>query len=341
MNYLLIYIKCYNNMVKSRHRKIVGSAAKKSPTKKSPAKKSPKKLTEKKLDVENQSNKTEVCVVPVVNKPYVIKEEPDYYIVYIPPFWKVDTDVNYEKYSIEEQKEIYMRDKVFQLYCKFELNTGDIPQYGACHRYDKETSGCILVVKNKQDFQYCRETISDKSNTVKIYVALVNGIIENKKGFIYSDIQCKVMKTQNGTPFTSCRSTLVTENAANSASYYEVVEEYEYYSSEDKKVYKFSLVQVKIFTGRTHQIRLHMSNMGTCIVADRNYCHGMSMNKEISCRLFLHNFYLKFNWKGECRDYKIGLPPDLAQSVSLLVSVKKYKDLNDIDSLLDKTSALQ
>jgi 23S rRNA-/tRNA-specific pseudouridylate synthase len=279
-------------------------------------------------------------VLTEIEMPHIIKEESDYYIIYNPPFWKVDTDTDYDKFPIEQQKEIYLKEKVFQLYCKFELGIEGIPQQGACHRYDKETSGNLLVVKRLEDYQLCRGIISDKKNTIKLYVALVNGIISEKKGFVYSNIDCNKAQSQRGNTYMLCQSTVVPEAEANSASYYEVVEEYNFLNPEDNNTYQFSLVQVRIFTGRTHQIRLHMSNLGCCIVSDRNYCSGKRMNSLISNRLFLHNFYLQFIWKGTQKHYSNGLPADLAESLAKLKSIKKYKKIQDIDELLKTTSNL-
>lgn len=272
--------------------------------------------------------------------PYIIKEESDYYIVYNPPFWKVDTDIDYDKFPIEQQKEMYIKEKIFRLYCKFELGIENIPQHGACHRYDKETSGNLLVVKRLEDYQLCRNVISDKQNTVKIYAALVNGILSEKKGFIYSNIECNKSQSPRGNTYILCQSTIVAESQANSASYYEVVEEYEFLNPEDNNTYNFTLVQVRIFTGRTHQIRLHMNNLGCCIVSDRSYCSGKKMNSLISNRMFLHNFYLQFTWKSSQKHYKNHLLGDLTGSLDKLTSIKKYKKIYDIDSLLNQTSNL-
>jgi 23S rRNA-/tRNA-specific pseudouridylate synthase len=171
-------------------------------------------------------------------------------------------------------------------------------------------------------------------------MTLVNGILAEKAGFIYAKIECNKMSSAHGNPYMSCQCSIMPENQSNSASYYEVLEEYEFLNPQDNTIYKFSLVQIRIFTGRTHQIRLHMSSLGACVVSDRQYCQGKKMNSLISDRLFLHNFYLSFNWKGKIKHYSMGLPTDLQESLSKLTSIKKYKKINDIDSLMNKTSSL-
>lgn len=279
---------------------------------------------------------------PSSDHPYIIADEPDYYVLYKPPFWKVNVPPpwdlksvsNYDNYTLEQQRDAYTKDKIFQLYCKFELGITFPPTYGVCHRYDKETSGCILVVKEHSNFQLCQTTISDKKNTVKLYVTLVNGILTNKSGYIYTLIECQIQKSKNNTPFLYCQSLDAEEGDINSASYYEVVEEYEYLNPEDNKTYTFSLVQVRIFTGRTHQIRLHMNSIGHCVVSDRTYCVDKQMNSQIADRLFLHNFYLSFKWSDETKEYNMGLPPDLQSALDKLKSVKKYKKLQDVKQLL-------
>lgn len=309
-------------------------------SKKSYSGKKKSKVAAGKTEITTTDSPAEIQKNDTAEMPYILSEEPDYYIIYIPPFWKVDTDNNYDQYPIEQQKEIYLKEKVFQLYSKFELGIEGIPQQGICHRYDKETSGNLLVVKRLQDYKLCRDTISDKKHTIKLYLALVNGVLSDKKGFVYSNIECNKLKSPRGNPYILCISTIVSESEANSASYYEVVEEYTYVNPDDNITYQFSLVQVRIFTGRTHQIRLHMSNLGCCIVSDRNYCSGKKMNSQISNRLFLHNFYLQFLWKGIQKHYNNGLPSDLVNSLAKLKSVKKYKKIQDIDTLINQKSSL-
>jgi 23S rRNA-/tRNA-specific pseudouridylate synthase len=112
-------------------------------------------------------------------------------------------------------------------------------------------------------------------------------------------------------------------------SYYYVKREYIY----NNKYY--SLIIIRIFTGMTHQIRLHMLSLGCSIVTDDKYANKLDYknNLKICKRMFLHNFYLKF--KYENTDYKIlcKLPKDLQSCLSLLKLVKTYKNDKNIFKL--------
>ena len=77
-----------------------------------------------------------------------------------------------------------------------------------------------------------------------------------------------------------------------------------------------SLVEVYLETGRTHQIRIHMTHIGHPLVGDSIYGHS----NRLLDRHFLHAFHLGFKHPvtGESLDFKIGLPSDLIQTIDAL-----------------------
>lgn len=266
------------------------------------------------------------------NLPYVLFSDKDFLIFYKPPFWKMDTDTNYEGISQKEIEELFKRKvKPLHLYIKFYLMkyygiTPDRPSYNVCQRYDKETSGGVLVSIKNENHHECRNIITNKENTKKVYLALVNGKIDKKNGFIYNNIRCTKLPAYCKTIPYNKKNRL----SMYSSSYYNVVSEYEHEGKE------YSLVQVRIFTGRTHQVRVHMLSLGHSLVSDDRYpTRNRRENLKICDRMFLHNVYTGFNYKEREYNFTIPLPDDLSRCLSILNPTKIYKDMYDTQYLLE------
>ena len=127
---------------------------------------------------------------------------------------------------------------------------------GIVHRLDKETSGLIVVAKNDVAHRKLGNQFS-KREVKKRYVALVHGWPEKDRGTINSPIsRDAIRRTRMTTKGSGGRSAL---------SHYEVRERIA------TPFGKFALVDVRIETGRTHQIRVHMASIGHPVVGDSLY----------------------------------------------------------------------
>jgi 23S rRNA pseudouridine1911/1915/1917 synthase len=188
------------------------------------------------------------------------------------------------------------------------------------HRLDRETSGMIVFAKNEASHKYLSRIFEERA-VEKIYQGIVQGNLAVPKG----SIEMPIMEHP-------ARQGVMVTNKKGKASLtdYEVLEDLGLYS----------LVQFRIHTGRTHQIRVHMQHLGHPIVCDelygdarpvfissfkKNFKLSRSEEEErpILSRLALHSQLLHFkDEKGEFHTFEAPLPKDMK---ALLQQLKKWQ----------------
>ncbi len=170
---------------------------------------------------------------------------------------------------------------------------------GIVHRLDKDTSGAMVVAKNDQAHLNLTEQFKERE-TKKLYLTLVEGRVKHKKGKIDAAIGRDINDRK--------KMAVTSKNSKKSISSFEVLERYD----------KHSLVKVKLETGRTHQIRLHMDYIGHPVVGDNLY--GYNHNTIDVNRQMLHSHILGFYHPSSEKwmEFKAPLLADIEEAIKQL-----------------------
>ena len=189
-------------------------------------------------------------------------------------------------------------------HCK-ELSGGGFIRPGIVHRLDKDTSGLMVVAKN--DFAHAEISSQFKNGSVlKRYICVVHGIPKNVSGEVVLPIG---RHPENRVKMSVCK------NGGRSAkTIWKIIE----HLSDD-----FSMLLVRILTGRTHQIRVHVSSIGYPIAGDITYGYSKGwwnkntvlIKKGVSPpkRQLLHSNYLSFKHPVDKKDmvFEAPIPADM------------------------------
>ena len=186
---------------------------------------------------------------------------------------------------------------------------------GIVHRLDKDTSGLMVVAKN----DLAHHNLSDqiKSRTLKRqYLAICYGNIMPTAGIINKNIKRHKIKRTKMTVVDS-------GNGRTAITHYKTIKNYSTIAS---------LVECKLETGRTHQIRVHLSSLGNGIIGDPDYGkkrNFVNIDPKITNliknfpRQALHSYKISFLHPktGEEKSFEIDLPDEIKELISNLESI--------------------
>ncbi len=171
---------------------------------------------------------------------------------------------------------------------------------GIVHRLDKDTSGLIIIAKNDKSMHALQLKIA-KRTIHKTYLALVVGIVKDNEWYIESFI--------GRDPYDRKKMTTVDPSNPKLAK--------TKFLNKGVIAGKYTLLEVDLLTGRTHQIRVHLSSIGYPIVGDKVYgnerVNAEALEKYGLTRQWLHAFRLNFNLFDHEYSFEAPLKSDLSK----------------------------
>lgn len=172
---------------------------------------------------------------------------------------------------------------------------GDSERPGIVHRLDKDTSGLLVVAKNDEVLRALQAQLADRT-VHRQYTALVKGRSESQSGTVDAPLGRDRRNPEN--------IAIRADSERPAITHYEVVEE----------LGDRTLIHVRLETGRTHQIRVHMAAIGMPVCGDPQYGSGGDLDLT---RQFLHASELSFHHPttNETVIFSSALPADLSEAL--------------------------
>jgi 23S rRNA pseudouridine1911/1915/1917 synthase len=188
-------------------------------------------------------------------------------------------------------------------HCKTLSGIGGKERPGIVHRLDKETSGCLVVAKNDAAHRELSRQFAERM-VEKIYLALVAGKLRKTTGVIEEKI--------GRHPVQRHRMSVAPSRGRAAKTEYRVVRSGEW----------ASLIECRLHSGRTHQIRVHLHHLGHPVLGDKIYAERSAENFP---RQMLHAWKLGFQHPrtGAWKDFEAPLPEDFATAMKMTNEVQQ------------------
>lgn len=168
------------------------------------------------------------------------------------------------------------------------------PKIEIVHRLDRDTSGVLLLAKNKKTHEYLKKQFKDRT-IKKIYIAIVSGSLKNDRGVINKAIGRSPKDFRRYSAGRGARGEM-----REAVTQYRVL----------KRLPGFTVLEVRPKTGRTHQIRVHMKYINHPVACDALYNPDTPYPKGIK-RMALHAKSIEFkNLKGETVKVESPIPEE-------------------------------
>jgi len=218
----------------------------------------------------------------------IIYEDYDILVLNKQPYMVVHPTKSHQQDTISNGVSFYFKSKGIKRKIRF------------VNRLDMNTSGILIVAKSayahqQLALQFIRNQVEKK------YIAVVDGVVEKDEDIIELPI---------GRVDDTDIKRVVMDNGEYAVTKYKVLERYD----------NATLLDVQIFTGRTHQIRVHLNHIGHPIIGDSLY----NKTSEIIGRQALHSYYMKLKLPrgGREVEFKASIPEDINK---LIEHLKQHK----------------
>jgi len=183
---------------------------------------------------------------------------------------------------------------------------------GIVHRLDRDTSGLLIAARNQKAFEDIKDLFKDRK-IEKTYIALIFGKFKKEKGVFETYIGRSNKDPRKRISLPTPKKSIKTKKAITK---YELTDYYK-----DAKDNYYSLLKLKIETGRTHQIRSQLFSLNYPVVGDPVYKIKGSPEAKLK-RTFLHAKELAFTFNNEYYQFYSLLPNDLKNFLNDLEHVK-------------------
>ena len=184
-------------------------------------------------------------------------------------------------------------------------NVGGPLRPGVVHRLDKDTSGAIAVALTDEAYYALVEQFKERS-TSRTYIALINGRLKEKEGTVDAPI--------GRSPHDRKKMSTKVSGGKEALTHWRVLKEFP----------GASLVELRLSTGRTHQIRVHMISMGHSVLGDRVYGRKIKVEYKSKvvkfARQMLHAATLGFDHPvtGKRMEFEAPVPTDMQNAITAL-----------------------
>jgi 23S rRNA pseudouridine1911/1915/1917 synthase len=182
-------------------------------------------------------------------------------------------------------------------HCRSLSGIGGKERPGIVHRLDKETSGCLVAAKNDVAHRHLSKQFAERT-VEKIYLALVAGKLREQAGVIEQKIGRHPVHRQ--------RMSVASPRGRAARTEYRLL----------RSNGQASLIECRLHSGRTHQIRVHLHHLGHPVLGDKIYAPRFAKNFP---RQMLHAWKLGFHHPrtGEWKNFEAALPEDFKEAVAL------------------------
>ena len=183
-------------------------------------------------------------------------------------------------------------------HCKDLSGINGVKRPGIVHRLDKNTSGVMVAAKNDFAHVNLAEQIKNKT-AIRTYLAIVHGVLKDNAGIINGAI---------GRDKFDRKKMAVTSDGKFAVTEFKVLERFK----------NFTYIKCKLQTGRTHQIRVHMAEIGHPLVGDDKYSARKNPFDIKGQALHSHTLSLTHPVTGERMNFTAPLPDDMKKILELL-----------------------